>query len=128
MAEERIYTVPLIRVKSLPRPRRAKRAVREVRDFLSKHMKAEEVMIDSSLNEKIWSRGRSNIPTRIRVKGVKGDDGVVWAYTPEAEVVDRKKKEEEEAVEEKKEEKAPVEEKVPEEEEISEEEPGEIIE
>jgi len=90
MPEERIYTIPLIKAKSVPRTKRANRAVKEVREFLAKHMKSEEVMIDSSLNEKLWSRGRSHIPTRIRVKAVKGDDGVVWAYTPEAEVVEKR--------------------------------------
>lgn len=99
MPDERIYTIPLIKAKSVPRPRRANRAVKEIRQFLRRHMKAEEVYVDASLNEKVWERGRAHIPTRIRVKGVKGDDGVVWAYTPEAEVIspeERKLRREEE--------------------------------
>ncbi|MEA2054060.1 MAG: 50S ribosomal protein L31e [Candidatus Thermoplasmatota archaeon] len=138
MPEEKIYTIPLIKVKSLPRPRRVNRAVKEIKRFLAKHMKSEEVMMDVSLNEKLWSRGRGNIPTRLRVKGVKGDDGVVWAYTPEAEVAERKKKveeaeegkteeqPEEELREEAKEEEAPVEEVA--EEEMPEEVKEEIVE
>ncbi|MGC9308904.1 MAG: 50S ribosomal protein L31e, partial [Thermoplasmatota archaeon] len=81
MPEERIYTIPLMRVKSLPRPRRTNRAVKEIQHFLAKHMKSDDVRLDASLNEAIWRRGRGNIPGRIRAKGVKGDDGVVWAYT-----------------------------------------------
>jgi len=126
MPEERIYTIPLIRAKSTPRTKRAKRAVKEVRDFLAKHMKSEEVMIDSSLNEKLWSRGRAHIPSRVRVKAVKGDDGVVWAYTPEAEIIERKKEEEaEEKVEEQPAEEAVEEEKAEEQETGTEEAPEE---
>lgn len=36
---------------------RAPRAIREVQNFLIKHMKAEEVKIDASINEFIWERG-----------------------------------------------------------------------
>jgi len=83
--DERLYTVPLIKAKSVPRTRRAKRAIKEIKEFLARHMKAEEVKIDSSINELVWARGIKKIPTRVRVKAVKIDD-VVWAYTPEAEV------------------------------------------
>ena len=60
MAEtEHVYTIPLRVVKSVPRWRRTNRAMTEVRDYLSKHMKtpAENVKIDKSLNEALWARG-----------------------------------------------------------------------
>lgn len=57
MAEEtaRIITVPLKAAKNAPRTRRAKRAVKEVREFIARHMKSTEdkVWIDLSVNEKI---------------------------------------------------------------------------
>lgn len=109
--EERIYTIPLIKAKSVPRIKRAKRAIKEIKEFLAKHMKVEEVKIDSSLNELVWERGIKKIPSKVRVKAVKMED-VVWAYTPEAEVklpeekkkkVKKEKKKEEEKKEEEKE-------------------------
>ncbi len=83
--EERIYTIPLMKAKSVPRTKRAKRAIKEIKEFLARHMKVEEVKIDSSLNELVWERGIKKIPSKVRVKAVKMED-VVWAYTPEAEV------------------------------------------
>ena len=53
---ERVYTIPLRNVKNVQRTIRAPRAIREVRNFLTKHMKAEEVKIDASINHMIWER------------------------------------------------------------------------
>ncbi|MBC7110208.1 MAG: 50S ribosomal protein L31e [Archaeoglobi archaeon] len=80
--EERIYTIPLRRrVQTVPRWRRSEKAVKVVREFLAKHMKAdiENVKIDESINKKIWERGAQKPPARIRVRAVKFDDGVVEA-------------------------------------------------
>ena len=76
---ERVITVPLKATKMAPRSRRAKRAVKEVREFIARHMKAEEdkVWIDTKLNEKLWERGIQNPPSRISVKATKFDDGTV---------------------------------------------------
>lgn len=78
MAEdlERVYTIPLRNVKNVKRTIRAPRAIREVRNFLMKHMKVEDVVIDASINEKIWERGIQKIPSRIKVKAtlVEEDD------------------------------------------------------
>ena len=78
MAEdlERVYTLPLRNVKNVKRTIRAPRAIREVKNFLMKHMKVEDVVIDSSINEKIWERGIQKIPSKIKVKAtlVEEDD------------------------------------------------------
>ncbi len=78
MAEdlERVYTIPLRNVKNVKRTIRAPRAIREVRNFLMKHMKVEDVVIDSSINEKIWERGIQKIPSKIKVKAtlIEEDD------------------------------------------------------
>jgi large subunit ribosomal protein L31e len=82
MEEERIYTIPLRKkIKTVPRWRRSEKAVKIVREFLSKHMKAEidKVKLDPSINEKIWERGSQKPPGKIRVRAVKFDDGVVEA-------------------------------------------------
>jgi len=79
---ERVYSIRLKhKMKRYPRWLRAKKAVRYVRKFLSKHMKTDEdkIRLDTKINEKIWERGAQKPPTRIRIRAVKFDDGVVEA-------------------------------------------------
>ena len=91
--DERLYTISLIKARAVPRTKRAPRAIREIRKFVSHHMKTEDVKFDSSINEFIWKRGRSTIPNKLRIKVIKTDDDEVWVYTPEAEVRIPEKKE-----------------------------------
>ncbi|AEG18856.1 50S ribosomal protein L31e [Methanobacterium paludis] len=74
---ERIYVIPLRDVKRVPRTKRSPRAARYVREFLQKHMKSDDVKLDSSVNEKIWERGIQKIPPKIKVKAIKDEDGSV---------------------------------------------------
>ena len=55
----------------------------EIKIFLTKHMKASDVKIDESINHAIWERGIQKIPSKITVKAVKDDDGVVKATLAE---------------------------------------------
>lgn len=88
MAElERIYTIPLRDAYlKAPRPTRANRAVKEIKQFLARHMKSDEekVWIDNPVNEALWARGIQKPPRRIRVKAIRFDDGVVEVSLPEA--------------------------------------------
>lgn len=84
--EERMYTIPLRIVKRVPRTKRAPRAIKEVRYFVSKHMKTplEDVWIDKPLNEAIWKRGIQKPPSKIRVQVIKfKEDGLVEVSLPE---------------------------------------------
>ena len=45
---ERVYTIPLRNVKEVKRTIRAPRAIREIKIFLTKHMKASDVKIDEA--------------------------------------------------------------------------------
>ena len=67
---ERVYTIPLRNVKKVKRTIRAPRAI-------------EEVKLDESINHEIWARGIQKIPSKITVKAVKDDDGVVEATLAE---------------------------------------------
>ncbi|MCL2510392.1 MAG: 50S ribosomal protein L31e [Methanomassiliicoccaceae archaeon] len=88
---ERVITIPLRATKMAPRTKRAKRAIKEIRENIVRHMKVAEdkVWIDTALNEKIWERGIQNPPSRISVKAVRFDDGLVEVSLPEV----RKKEE-----------------------------------
>jgi len=84
---ERIYVVPLRRAfVRVPRSKRAERAVREIRDFVARHMKADvaKVWLDTPVNEAVWARGIEKPPARVRVKVIKFEDGVVEVSLPEA--------------------------------------------
>jgi len=78
---ERVYTIPLRVVRKVPIWRRSNRAMSEIKNYLSKHMKTpvEQVKIDSSLNEVVWARGDSKPPATVRVRAVKFEDGGVEA-------------------------------------------------
>ena len=76
---ERIMVIPLRATKQAPRTRRAKRAVKEVRETVMRHMRVSEgnVWIAASVNEKLWENGMRNPPSKITVKAVKFEDGLV---------------------------------------------------
>ncbi|AKB77073.1 LSU ribosomal protein L31e [Methanosarcina horonobensis HB-1 = JCM 15518] len=81
MVKEQIYTIPLREVRKVPSWKRAGRAVREVRDFLVRHMKteSEQVKLDKTINEHLWEKGCEKPPLSIRVRAVKFADGEVQA-------------------------------------------------
>ena len=81
MAEtERIYNIPLrVEWLKVPRYRRAKKAVRAVKEFLVKNMKTEEVRLGRYLNLRLWERGIKNPPHHIKVRVSKDDKGIATA-------------------------------------------------
>jgi large subunit ribosomal protein L31e len=81
---ERIYTIPLRKAKDLTRSRRADNAVRDVKRYLTRHMKSDNVWLDQTVNEALWSNGKYSIPSRIRVKATRFSDGVVEVTLPES--------------------------------------------
>ena len=103
---ERIYIVPLRRAKIGRSSLAAPRAVKQVRSYLTKHMKVdkEDVWIDDSLNRELWSKGKYKIPSKIRVRAVKFEDGIVEVTLPELGV----KKSRRELLKEEKEKKVPI--------------------
>ena len=93
---ERIYSIRLKhKLKGYPRWLRAVKAMRYIRRFLSRHMKVDEenVKLDQSINLKIWERGIQKPPSKIRIRAVKFDDGVVEAELYTGEVKEEQKKE-----------------------------------
>ncbi len=74
---ERTYTIPLRKCfVNAAVSKRTPRAVRGVRVFLKKHMKAENIKLGFHLNEYLWRYGIKNPPHHIRVNAVKEDDVV----------------------------------------------------
>ena len=81
VVEEKVYTIPLRHVWVVtPRGRRAPRAVRDVRDYVAHHMKADEVAVSNEINSELWGRGINKPPRKITVRAVKDKEGKVIIY------------------------------------------------
>lgn len=87
IVEERIYTIPFYpKLRYSTRNKRTPRAMRILKDFIYRHMKAELVLIDPELNEHLWSRGIQKPPRKVRVRAIKDDEGIVEVYLVEKKV------------------------------------------
>lgn len=73
-AEERTYVIPLRYAYFVPRPKRANKAIKIIREFVKRHLKVEEVLIGDDVNKKVWERNREKPPRRIKVKVKKVDE------------------------------------------------------
>jgi large subunit ribosomal protein L31e len=81
VVEEKTYTISLRHVWVVtPRGKRAPRAVRDVRDFVARHMKADEVAISNEVNSELWARSINKPPRKITVRAVKDKEGKVIVY------------------------------------------------
>lgn len=75
---ERVYVIPLRReTLKVPNFKKANKAAKAVREFISKHMKSDDVMLGKYLNLKIWEHGAKNPPHHVKVNAVKDDKGKV---------------------------------------------------
>jgi len=82
--DQRIYTVPLRKAYwTGSRLRRSNRAVRVLREFVERHMKPEELLIQPEVNDRIWARGIQKPPRRVRIRATKNSDNLVRVYLAE---------------------------------------------
>src|SRR3989344_4816782 len=108
---ERIYSIPLRReTLKVPPFRKANKAVKTIKEFISKHMKSENVVIGKYLNLNIWKHGAKNPPHHVKVNVTKDDKGKVvvelfGAPKEEPKIEEKKKVVQKEAKAEKPEEK-----------------------
>ncbi|MCX8174726.1 MAG: 60S ribosomal protein L31 [Candidatus Micrarchaeota archaeon] len=98
---ERIYTIPLGDAYLRARGVRAKRAIAFIRAFAARHMKAATVRISEGVNSLVFRDGMKKPPRRIKVRIVKGEDGLarVWLIGEEERLkqeAEKRKKEQEE--------------------------------
>jgi large subunit ribosomal protein L31e len=84
----RTYIVPLGVVFEAPPYRRAKVAIRVIREFVTRHMKATDVTIAEDVNLHVWARGIRHPPRRIKLDMERDEDGIVSVkLSPEPEQV-----------------------------------------
>ena len=74
--EERVVTVPLRDVQAEAKHKRADKAMSLIREHLAQHFKVdgEQVRLDPSINEAVWSRGRKKPPSKLRVRAARFDE------------------------------------------------------
>lgn len=90
-ATEKEYIIPLRRAWiNVPEYKRARKAVVAIKQFIAKHMKVQDrnldnVKLDVYLNNDIWFRGKSNPPSKIKVKAIKDGDivHVIFSEIPQ---------------------------------------------
>jgi len=93
---ERVFTIPLKMTKLVPRTKRAPRAIKEIKEYVLRHMadkspsedeeektRKREVWIDYRLNELLWVRGIEHPPSKVRVKAIRFEDGLIEVSLPE---------------------------------------------
>lgn len=91
---ERVFTIPLTVTKVVPKTKRAPRAIKEIKEYIRKHMMEKtseedeekdkkEIWLDYKLNELIWSKGIEHPPSRVRVKAIRFEDGLIEVSLPE---------------------------------------------
>jgi len=97
MKLERIYTVPLGDAYDAVRNKRAPRAVKILRAFIARHMKAdgEKITLSNALNSLIWQRSIQKPPRRVKVRLIK-DEGYIRAYLADEKIEAPKKEEKKE--------------------------------
>lgn len=85
--EERIYTVPLGDAYEAVRNKRAPKAIKILRQFITKNMKAtdERILLSGALNDYIWERSIQKPPRRVKIRVVK-DTGKISAYLADEKI------------------------------------------
>lgn len=78
----RVYMVTLRVAFEAPPYRRAKVAIRIIKEFSTRHMKASDIKIKEDVNKLIWARGIRKPPRRIRLEFERDEDGLVSVGLP----------------------------------------------
>ena len=78
--DERIYTIPLAKARRGPRNKWAKKSIRYLREFMTRHFKPVSLVISQEVNERIWERGIQKPPRKLKVRVTKNIDGLCVVY------------------------------------------------
>lgn len=82
--EEKMYTIPLQDSWKAKFKRRVPKSISVIKQYVSRHLKAEKVKIGNSLNQALWSMGTKWPPRQVQVKAII-HDGTGWVDLPAAE-------------------------------------------
>jgi large subunit ribosomal protein L31e len=84
VTNELLLTIPLRKAKFSSKARRADTVMGIIREHVARYTKSpkDRVWIDTRVNEEIWKRGRTNIPSHIQVKVIKLQEGTTEVIIP----------------------------------------------
>ncbi len=75
--EKSIHIIPLRKTfYRTARWKRTKRCISIIKEYCMKHFRSDNVIIGRYLNEKLWERGASNPPGKVKVVAVKDKDKI----------------------------------------------------
>ena len=80
IVSEKMFTIPFRKVWITPRKKRAPKAIRVIRDYMKRHMKAENIIISNEINEQVWSKGIEKPPRKLKVRAVKDKENRVIVF------------------------------------------------
>src|SRR3989338_739115 len=81
---ERVYNVPLRReFLKVQKWRRTEKAVKALKQFVSKHMKSDNVILGGYVNKELWKHGIKNPPHHVKISAKKDDKGKVMVELAE---------------------------------------------
>ena len=80
IVSERLFTINFRMVWITPRKKRAARAIKVMKEYMKRHMKAEDIIISNEINEQVWSKGIEKPPRKLRVRAVKDKENRVIVF------------------------------------------------
>jgi large subunit ribosomal protein L31e len=91
---ERLYTIPLSKAYDYTRTKRTPRAVKLLREFIAKHMKAKnlDIILSNALNSYLWQHSIQRPPRKVKVRAIKEETGVK-VFLPDEKVEEKKSEE-----------------------------------
>ncbi len=88
--KEKTITVNLSKVFEKPETKRARGALKILKDKITKETRAKNIKINNSVNQAIWERGLFKSLRKITVKIIQEKDNI-RVYLPEDKIVEEKK-------------------------------------
>lgn len=81
---EKMFTINFRKVWITPRKKRAPRAIEVMKEYMKRHMKAENIIISNEINEQVWSKGIEKPPRKLKVRAVKDKENRVIVFPTKA--------------------------------------------
>lgn len=89
---EKEFVIPLKKAMRARSNHRAPAAIRHIREFLMRHLKASDAIVGPSINEAVWKKGISHVPKKIKVTALV-EEMIAYAELPGVAIVTRKLRE-----------------------------------
>lgn len=84
VSSEIMMTIPLRKARLVRMDRRADTAIQIIIEHVAKHAKTtrEKIWVDNRVNELVWSRGRTKVPSSLQLKIIKLQEGTTEVLLP----------------------------------------------